>query len=153
MIFDWYWKTIWYWNCFWKWQHFADFHKYTWWFSGFNILKVILKSNSVSINKKNHINIKCLLLNKTFNVNKIFSIKLWRITIKFYPMTMISSYHKSEIQFFRNHIPCPRILKMICRNEWFNPPVYIFQILFYLAPYNNVSIFSHFFHHFYFVDY
>ena len=28
------------------------------------ILKVIFKSNSVSINKKTHINIKCSLLNK-----------------------------------------------------------------------------------------
>ena len=96
----------------------------TWWFSGFNILKVIFKSNSVSINKKTHINIKCALLNKTLHSVKseIFSIKLWRKLTKFYPMTIISSYHKSEIQFFRNHTPCPRILKLIRRNKWFNPP-------------------------------
>ena len=36
----------------------------------------IFKSNSVSINKKNHINIKCSLLNKTLHSEKseIFSI-------------------------------------------------------------------------------
>ena len=32
--------------------------------------QVILKSNSLSINKKNHINIKCSLLNKTLNFVK-----------------------------------------------------------------------------------
>ena len=37
-------------------------------------------------------------------------------------MTIISSYHKSEIQFFRNHIPFPRILKLIRRNKLSNPP-------------------------------
>ena len=40
---------------------------------------------------------------------------------KFSPMTIISSDHENEIQFFRNHLPCPRILKMIRRNKWFNP--------------------------------
>ena len=30
----------------------------------------------------------------------------------------------NEIQFFRNHLPCLRILKMIRRNKWFNPPDY-----------------------------
>jgi hypothetical protein len=40
-------------------------------------------------------------------------------------MTIISSDHENEIQFFRNHIPCPRILKLIRRNKWFNPPVYV----------------------------
>ena len=112
MIFNWYWKTIWYWKRFWKEQHFADFHLYTWWF---NILKVIFKSNSVSINKKNHIHIKYSLLNKTLHSVKsgIFSIQLWRKLTKFYPMTIISSDHENEIQFFRYHIPCPRILKMI----------------------------------------
>ena len=54
--------------------------------------------------------------------SEIFSIKLWRKLTKFYPMTIISSYHKIEIQFFRNHISCPRILKLIRRNKWFNPP-------------------------------
>ena len=74
----------------------------------FDILKVIFKSNSVSINKKNHIYIKCSFLNKTLHSvkSKIFSIKLWRKLTKFYPMTTISSYHESEIQFFGNHLPC-----------------------------------------------
>jgi len=46
--------------------------------SEFNALKIILKSNSLSINKKNHINIKCSLLNKKLHFVKteIFSIKL-----------------------------------------------------------------------------
>ena len=88
-------------------------------------------SNSVSINKKNHINIKCLLLNKTLHSVKweIFSIKLWRKLTKFYPMAIISSYHKSEIPIFRNHIPCPRIQKLILRNKWFNPPVVLDAVL------------------------
>ena len=81
----------------------------------------------MSINKKNHIDIKCSLLKKTLHSVKseIFSIKLWRKLTKFYPMTIISSDHENEIQFFRNHIPCPRILKLICRNKWFNPPEYV----------------------------
>ena len=54
--------------------------------------------------------------------SEIFSIKLWRKLTKFYPMTIISSYHENEIQFFRNHIHCSRILKLISRNKWFNPP-------------------------------
>ena len=87
-----------------------------------NILKVFFKSNSVSINKKNHIDIKCSLLNKTLHSVKseIFSTKLWRKLTKFYPMTIISSDHENEI-----HLPCLRILKMIRRNKWFNPPDYI----------------------------
>jgi len=46
--------------------------------SAFNALKIILKSNSLSINKKNHINIKCSLLNKKLHFVKteIFSKKL-----------------------------------------------------------------------------
>ena len=32
-------------------------------------------------------------------------------------MTIISSDHENEIQFFRNHLSCPRILKMIRRNK------------------------------------
>ena len=86
--------------------------------------KVIFKSNSLSINKKNQINIKWLLLNKTLHsaMSEIFSIKLWRNLTKFYPMTIISSDHENEIEFFRNHLRCPRILKMNCRNKWFNPP-------------------------------
>ena len=49
--------------------------------------------------------------------SEIFSIKLWRKLTEFYPMTIISSDHKNVIQFFRNHLPCPRILKMIRRND------------------------------------
>ena len=48
-------------------------------FSGFSILKVIFKSNSLPINKKiNHINIKRSLFNKILHFVKteIFSIKL-----------------------------------------------------------------------------
>ena len=80
----------------------------------------------MSINKKNHMNIKCSLLNKTLHLVKtdIFFIKLWRKLTKLYPMTTISSVHKNEIQFFRNHLPCPWILIMIRRNKWFNPPAY-----------------------------
>ena len=37
-------------------------------------------------------------------------------------MTIISSDHTNEIQFFRNHLPCPWRLKKIRRNKWFNPP-------------------------------
>ena len=37
----------------------------------------------------------------------IFSIKLWRKLTKIYPMTIISLDHKNEMQFFRNHLPCP----------------------------------------------
>ena len=72
----------------------------TWWFSGFNILQVSFKSDSLSINKKNHINIKCSL-NKTlqFDKTEIFSIKLWRNLSKLYPMTTISSDHKIKYNF------------------------------------------------------
>ena len=43
--------------------------------SGYNILTVILKSNSMSIKKKNHFNINAHLLNKTLYVveTEIFS--------------------------------------------------------------------------------
>ena len=97
------------------------FNKYTGWISWFNILKVIFKSNSLSINKKNYINIKYSSLNKTFHFVKteIFSVKLWRKLTKFYLMTIISSDHKNEIQFFKNDLPCPWILKMIRRKKWF----------------------------------
>ena len=37
-------------------------------------------------------------------------------------MTIISSDHDNEIQFFRNNLPCQLILKMIRFNKWFNPP-------------------------------
>ena len=98
-----------------------------------NILKVIFKLNSLSINKKNHINIKCSLLNKTLHFFKteIFSIKLWRKLTKLYLRNIISSDHKNAIQFFINHLPCPWIWKMIRRNKLFNPPVTAVQ---YVVP-------------------
>ena len=37
-------------------------------------------------------------------------------------MTIISSEHKNKIQFFRNILPCPWILKMVRRNKRFNSP-------------------------------
>ena len=47
-------------------------------------------------------------------------------------MTKISSDHENEIQFFRNHLPCPKILKIIRQNKCFNPPVIPwFQAYFY----------------------
>ena len=102
--------------------------------SGFNILKVIFKSNSLSINKKNYSNIKYSSLNKTFHFVKteIFSVKLWRKLTKFYLMTIISSDHKNEIQFFKNDLPCPWILKMIRRKKWF--------LSLYLRVYSIMSI-------------
>ena len=33
------------------------------------------------------------------------------------PKTKVASGNKTEIQVFRNHIPCPRILKLIRRNK------------------------------------
>ena len=50
-----------------------------------------------AINKKNHIDIKCSLLNKTlhFVTTGIFSIKLLRQLTKLYPMTKISPDHKN----------------------------------------------------------
>ena len=36
-------------------------------------------------------------------------------------MTIICSDHKYEMQFFRNHLPCPWILKMIRRNKCSTP--------------------------------
>ena len=50
-------------------------------------------------------------------MTEIFSMKLLRKLTKLYPMTIISSDHKNEIQFVRNHLPCPCILKMIRRNK------------------------------------
>ena len=38
------------------------------------------------------------------------------------PRTKVASGNKTDIQVFRNHIPCPRILKLIRQNKWFNPP-------------------------------
>ena len=58
---------------------------------------------SVSINKKNYINIKRSLLNKTLEVRNILHKTVKKVS-KFYPMTIISSDHENEIQFFRNHI-------------------------------------------------
>ena len=74
----------------------VDFHLNAWWFSEFNILKVILKSNSLSINKKNNTHIKCSLLNKALHFVKteIFSLKLSRKATKLYPIFIISSNEK-----------------------------------------------------------
>ena len=33
------------------------------------------------------------------------------------PRTKVASGNKTEMQVFRNHLPCPRILKLIRRNE------------------------------------
>ena len=33
------------------------------------------------------------------------------------PRTKVASGNKSELQVFRNHIPCPRIMKLIRRNK------------------------------------
>ena len=46
-------------------------------FSGFNLLKIVFKSNSISFKKKNHINVNFNLLNKTLRdvYTKIFSIE------------------------------------------------------------------------------
>ena len=130
MIFDWYWKAIWI---------LKTILKITT-FSGFSLIYLMIfwiqyplsnfKSNSVSINKKNHIYIKFSLLNKTLHSVKseIFSIKLWRKPIISNDYNF--SDHENEIQFFRNHLLCPRILKMIRRNKLFNPPaqyIYIFK--------------------------
>ena len=70
-----------------------------------------------------------------FVKTEIFSIKLWRKLTKLYPMAIISSDHKSEIQFFRDHLLCPWILKMIqppwraCWGPYFNCNCYIFFAL------------------------
>ena len=83
------------------------------------------KSNSLSINKKNHIYIKCSLLNKTLHSVKseIFSIKLWKKTYQI----LCNEYNFFRPwkwnTIFRNDLPCPRILKMIRQNKWFNRPV------------------------------
>ena len=118
-------KTIWILKMISKITTFCGF-SYTWWFSGFNILKVILKSNSVSIIKKKSTNIKCSLLNITLHSvqSEIFSIKLWRKLTKFYPMTIISSDHENEIKIFRNHLPCPRILKWFAEINDSTPLLY-----------------------------
>ena len=101
-------KAIWILKTILKITEFSRFSLIFWMISWFNILKVIFKSNSLSVNKKNQINIKCSLLNKTLHFVKTekFSIKLWIKLTKFYQMTIISSGHKNEIQFFRNHLPC-----------------------------------------------
>ena len=54
----------------------------------------------------------------------------------------VASGNKTEIKVFRNHIPCPRILKLIRRNEWFNSPenvpfpkklTYMYWLLFFIT--------------------
>ena len=57
---------------------------------------------------------------------------------KLYPMTIISSNHQIKFAFFRNHLP--RILKMICRNKIFNPPV-LSTITWYLYGTSRQNIF------------
>ena len=63
--------------------------------SGFNILKVIFKSNSVSINKKNHINIKCSLLKKM-----LYSVRtVLHKTVKKTYQILTNDYNPSIHQF------------------------------------------------------
>ena len=67
---------------------FSGFSSISWWFSGFNILKVIFESNSLSINKKkNHIYIKCsLLIKHCILLRQKYSIfiQLWRKRTKLF---------------------------------------------------------------------
>ena len=72
-------------------------------FSGLNILKVFFKSNSLSINKKNHINIKYSLLNKLH-----FDRNILHEVVK---KTQLCTY-----------IKWLKWLKMIRRFKWLNPP-------------------------------
>ena len=55
----------------------------------------------MSINKKNHINIKCSFLNNMLHSvkSKIFSVKLRGKLTNFYPMTIIFSDHENWIQY------------------------------------------------------
>ena len=91
-------------------------------FCGINILDdfwiLYPQSNSLSINKKSHINIKCLLLNKTLHSVRNILHKTYQILSNDY--NFFRSWKSNTI--FRNHLPCHRILKMIRRNKWFNPP-------------------------------
>ena len=48
---------------------------------------------------------------------EIFTIKFLTGDTILKPRTKVPSGNKTEIQVFRNHIPCPRILKLIRRNK------------------------------------
>ena len=48
---------------------------------------------------------------------EIFTIKFLAGDMILKPRTKVASGNKTEIQLFRNHIPCPRILKLIRRNK------------------------------------
>jgi hypothetical protein len=55
---------------------------------------------------------------------EIFTIKFLTGDTILKPRNKVASGNKTEIQVFRNHIPCPRILKLIRRNKCINPPDY-----------------------------
>ena len=40
-----------------------------------------------------------------------------KLTKLYLRISIISSDHKIGIQFFRNHLPCPWLLKMVQRNK------------------------------------
>jgi len=48
---------------------------------------------------------------------EIFTIKFLTGETILKPRTEVASANNTEIQVFRNHIPCPRILKLIRRNK------------------------------------
>ena len=48
---------------------------------------------------------------------KIFTIKFLTGDTILKPRTKVAPGNKTEIQVFRNHIPCHRILKLIHRNR------------------------------------
>ena len=48
---------------------------------------------------------------------EIFTFKFLTGDTILIPRTKIASGNKTEIQVFRNHISCPRILKLIRRNK------------------------------------
>ena len=106
------------------------------------ILKVIFKSNSLSINKKNHINIKCSLLNKTLHSIR----NILHKTVKKTYQVLSNDYNFFRPwkwnTILRNHLPCPRILKMICWNNWFNPlDVCMFVSIWWVCANKWISLF------------
>ena len=48
---------------------------------------------------------------------EIFTIKFLTGDTILKPRTKVASGNKTKIQVFRNHVPCPRILKLIRRNK------------------------------------
>ena len=64
---------------------------------------------------------------------EVFTIKFLTGDTILKPRTKVASGNKTEIQVLRNHIPCPRILKLIRRNKRFNPPVYIGLAVMYIC--------------------